>query len=82
MIYAARLRRIALTCLLAAVVIWTLVAGRNQQPPVPADRKEVIFWHEWGGEDRAVVEEIIDPRDTRPLLCEFAELAWRKLGAA
>ena len=60
MIYAARLRRIALTCLLAAVVIWTLVAGRNQQPPVPADRKEVIFWHEWGGEDRAVVEEIID----------------------
>jgi len=27
------------------------------------------------------VEDIIDPRDTRPLLCEFAELAWRKLGA-
>ncbi|WP_373492152.1 acyl-CoA carboxylase subunit beta [Parasphingorhabdus sp.] len=26
------------------------------------------------------VEDIIDPRDTRPLLCEFAELAWRKLG--
>lgn len=25
------------------------------------------------------VEDIIDPRDTRPLLCEFAELAWRKL---
>ena len=23
------------------------------------------------------VEDIIDPRDTRPLLCEFAELAWR-----
>ena len=26
------------------------------------------------------VEDIIDPRDTRPLLCEFAELAWRSLG--
>ena len=23
------------------------------------------------------IEDIIDPRDTRPLLCEFAELAWR-----
>tara|TARA_R110002033_G_scaffold26757_14_gene61351 strand:+ start:40042 stop:41565 length:1524 start_codon:yes stop_codon:yes gene_type:complete len=27
------------------------------------------------------VEDIIDPRDTRPLLCEFADLAWRKLAA-
>ena len=27
------------------------------------------------------VEDIIDPRDTRPLLCEFAELAWAKLSA-
>ena len=26
------------------------------------------------------IEDIIDPRDTRPLLCEFAELAWRSLG--
>ena len=25
------------------------------------------------------VEDIIDPRDTRPLLCQFAELAWRVL---
>ncbi len=25
------------------------------------------------------VEDIVDPRDTRPLLCEFADLAWRKL---
>ncbi|MFL0355703.1 acyl-CoA carboxylase subunit beta [Erythrobacter sp. GH1-10] len=29
--------------------------------------------------ERFNVEDIIDPRDTRPLLCEFAELAWRKL---
>jgi acetyl-CoA carboxylase carboxyltransferase component len=28
------------------------------------------------------IEDIIDPRDTRPLLCEFAELAWTKLQAA
>jgi acetyl-CoA carboxylase carboxyltransferase component len=27
------------------------------------------------------VEDIIDPRDTRPLLCEFAGLAWAKQGA-
>jgi propionyl-CoA carboxylase beta chain len=32
--------------------------------------------------ERFNVEDIIDPRDTRPLLCEFAQLAWRKLGAA
>ena len=27
-----------------------------------------------------LVEDIIDPRDTRPLLCEFAELAQNKMG--
>lgn len=32
--------------------------------------------------ERYAVEDIIDPRDTRPLLCEFAELAWAKLGPA
>ncbi|WP_095012844.1 acyl-CoA carboxylase subunit beta [Tsuneonella mangrovi] len=31
--------------------------------------------------ERFNVEDIIDPRDTRPLLCEFADLAWRKLAA-
>ena len=31
--------------------------------------------------ERFGVEDIIDPRDTRPLLCEFAVLAWAKLGA-
>ena len=31
--------------------------------------------------ERYNVEDIIDPRDTRPLLCEFAGLAWRRLGA-
>lgn len=30
--------------------------------------------------ERFGVEDIIDPRDTRPLLCEFADLAWRRLG--
>ncbi len=27
------------------------------------------------------VEDIIDPRDTRPLLCEFADLAWARQSA-
>ncbi|MXO62558.1 acyl-CoA carboxylase subunit beta [Qipengyuania oceanensis] len=31
--------------------------------------------------ERFNVEDIIDPRDTRPLLCEFAGLAWRRLAA-
>jgi propionyl-CoA carboxylase beta chain len=31
--------------------------------------------------ERFNVEDIVDPRDTRPLLCEFAGLAWRRLGA-
>ena len=31
--------------------------------------------------ERFGVEDIIDPRDTRPLLCEFAALAWARLGA-
>jgi acetyl-CoA carboxylase carboxyltransferase component len=31
--------------------------------------------------ERFGVEDLIDPRDTRALLCEFADLAWRKLGA-
>jgi propionyl-CoA carboxylase beta chain len=25
------------------------------------------------------IEEIVDPRDTRPLLCQWAKLAWRAL---
>ena len=29
--------------------------------------------------ERFNVEDIIDPRDTRPLLCEFADLAWRRI---
>ncbi|MFN3516289.1 MAG: acyl-CoA carboxylase subunit beta [Novosphingobium sp.] len=31
--------------------------------------------------ERFGIEDIIDPRETRPLLCEFADLAWRALGA-
>ncbi len=31
--------------------------------------------------ERFNVEDIIQPRDTRPLLCEFADLAWRRLQA-
>ena len=30
--------------------------------------------------EKFAVEDIIDPAETRPLLCEFADLAYRKLG--
>ena len=30
--------------------------------------------------EQFAIEDIVDPRDTRPLLCEFAALAWRALG--
>ena len=29
--------------------------------------------------ERFGIEDIIDPRDTRPLLCEFVDLAWQRL---
>ena len=29
--------------------------------------------------ERFGIEDIVDPRDTRPLLCEFVDLAWRRL---
>ncbi|WP_438730139.1 acyl-CoA carboxylase subunit beta [Parasphingorhabdus sp. DH2-15] len=32
--------------------------------------------------EKFAVEDIIDPADTRGLLCEFADLAWRKLAGA
>jgi len=30
--------------------------------------------------EQFLIEDIVDPRDTRPLLCEFAELAHAKIG--
>ena len=39
------------------------------------------FAHPYVAAGRGYLDDIIDPRDTRPLLCEFAELAWRALGA-
>ncbi len=46
--------------LLAAVVA---MAARDEADPrhlVPSGRSEVVFWHFWGGKDRAVVEVIVD----------------------
>ena len=46
--------------LVAAVVA---MAARDDQDPrqqVPAGRSEVVFWHFWGGKDRAAVEAIVD----------------------
>jgi len=40
----------------------------------------VIYRSPFRTAEKFGVEDIIDPRDTRPLLCEFAELAWRVVG--
>lgn len=42
----------------AALALWCASACST---PLPADdREEVLFWHFWGGEDRPVVEGIVD----------------------
>ena len=41
---------------LAVVVAWE---DRDPAQVVPPDRREVVFWHFWGGRDRAVVEDIV-----------------------
>ena len=40
--------------------MWRRVLTRaDDRRNVPGDREEVVFWHFWGGRDRAVVEEIV-----------------------
>ena len=52
----------AAACLLLALAIsfaaWPRAGDSGQQ--VPAGRREVVFWHFWGGKDRPVVEAIVD----------------------
>jgi len=43
-------------CTLA--IVWTTVAARSERPP--AGREEVVFWHFWGGQDRPIVDGIVD----------------------
>ncbi len=56
-----KLLRAAAFLLVAAVAVALVMAGReNPSEQVPAGRREVVFWHFWGGKDRAVVERIVD----------------------
>ncbi len=48
----------ALVVLLATALLFWPDSG-DQEEAVPAGRKEVIFWHFWGGDDRRVVQDIV-----------------------
>lgn len=49
--------RCSILAMLAALAI---VAGGCAGEPAAAPREEVVFWHFWGGQDRPVVESIVD----------------------
>ena len=47
--------------LLLAVTIWGRIQRQttaDQQRVAAAGRDEVVFWHFWGGRDRAIVEDV------------------------
>jgi len=50
---------IALAALAASVLIFAAQQDSQPTEAVPEDRREVVFWHFWGGKDRPVVEEIV-----------------------
>ncbi|GAA4432863.1 extracellular solute-binding protein [Bremerella cremea] len=57
----AAFRTIALVLLTAILAIGLLVTQQllsNVRHEIPADREEVVFWHFWGGADRAIVEDV------------------------
>jgi propionyl-CoA carboxylase beta chain len=59
-----------------------LEAADDPQPLLEAIRERLAkVTSPFRSAERFNVEDIIDPRDTRPLLCEFAGLAWRRLAA-
>lgn len=49
---------LAMAVVLAAcgLVVWDRLDARAQVPP---GRREVVFWHFWGGADRAIVEDVV-----------------------
>ncbi|MCC9607067.1 ABC transporter substrate-binding protein [Blastopirellula sp. JC732] len=51
--------QIAAIVLLLGVVAYAASLGDNQEASTPQGRSEVLFWHFWGGADRATVEEIV-----------------------
>ncbi|MFI4875026.1 MAG: extracellular solute-binding protein [Blastopirellula sp. JB062] len=44
---------------LLAIVAYAALRGEPLRSPTPPQRKEVRFWHFWGGADRATVESIV-----------------------
>ncbi|MBC8355367.1 MAG: ABC transporter substrate-binding protein [Planctomycetes bacterium] len=55
--------RAVLFCLLllslgVVMALWTNRSDKRNV--VPTDRREVVFWHFWGGEDRQIVEAVVD----------------------
>lgn len=51
--------RAALVVLLLAALVWGSVREGGEPSSIPAGRKEVVFWHFWGGKDRQTVEDIV-----------------------
>lgn len=54
-----------LAALVALAVVLGLTALAQWSPPAAvqdtlAERREVVFWHFWGGEDRRVVEQVVE----------------------
>ena len=43
-----------------AVLLSPAVERRGARREVPANRREVVFWHFWGGADREVVERVVE----------------------
>ena len=43
-----------------ALLLATLAVRDDRAESVPPGRREVIFWHLWGGKELAVVEDIVD----------------------
>ena len=44
---------------LFSVLLWTLAAVVGCSQPAQTAREEVVFWHFWGGQDRPIVEQIV-----------------------
>lgn len=53
-------RAVGLIAVGLMIVVPAVLAPGSRSEPIPQGRQEVVFWHFWGGRDRAVVEEIVD----------------------
>jgi multiple sugar transport system substrate-binding protein len=54
--------RIGLGTLLLGIMAWCLIQygpAERSKSQLLRDREEVVFWHFWGGEDRAVVDDVV-----------------------